>query len=131
MTKEKALKLIILDYCSEHNLMPIEFARKCELSKSYISKIINEKFGSVGISLTYLERIANGLNMKIVDLQNLIDKYQSNANDDEIKRTKLIIEIINKVESYANKDLDVLHSIILNTNSERLEILHSLLKNMK
>ena len=74
MTKEQALKLIILDYCSEHNLMPIEFARKCELSKSYISKIINEKFGSVGISLTYLERIANGLNMKIVDLQNLIDK---------------------------------------------------------
>jgi len=131
MTKEDAIRQIILDYCDEHHLMPVEFARKSEISKSYISKIINRKYGSVGISLTYLSLIAKGLDMKTVDLQILIEKYQSNANEEELRRTKLIIDITNKVESYSGKDLEVLHSIILNTNSERLEILHSLLKNMK
>lgn len=131
MTKEDAIRQIILDYCDDHHLMPVEFARKSEISKSYISKIINRKYGSVGISLTYLSLIAKGLDMKTVDLQILIEKYQSNASEEELKRTKLIIDITNKVESYNCKDLEVLHSIILNTNSERLEILHSLLKNMK
>lgn len=131
MTKEDAIRQIILDYCDDHHLMPVEFARKSEISKSYISKIINRKYGSVGISLTYLSLIAKGLDMKTVDLQILIEKYQSNASEEELRRTKLIIDITNKVESYNSEDLEVLHSIILNTNSERLEILHSLLKNMK
>lgn len=131
MTKEDALRQIILDYCDENHIMPVEFARKCEISKSYISKIINKKYGSVGISLTYLSLIAKGMGIKTVDLQILIEKHQLNASEEEIKRTKLITDIINKVESYDSKDLETLHSIILNTNSERLEILHSLLKNMK
>lgn len=131
MTKEAALRQIILDYCEVHHLMPIEFARKCEISKSYISKIINEKFGSVGISLTYLNLIANGLDMKTVDLQKLIEKYQSNATEEEVKKEKLVIEITNKIESYGVKDVELIHSIILNTDSKRLENLHKYLKNMK
>lgn len=83
--------------------------------------------------MTYLELIAKGLNMSMIDLQILIEKYQNcnHKNRNETKKELILSEINDKLRSFSNEDLEVLHSIISNVNHKNLNILHSFLKNMQ
>lgn len=133
MTREEAIRQIILDYCESNNILLTQFAKKCNISKSYMSKINLKQFGKIGISMTYLELIAKGLNMSMIDLQILIEKYQNcnHKNRNETKKELILSEINDKLRSFSNEDLEVLHSIISNVNHKNLNILHSFLKNMQ
>ncbi len=134
MSKEEAIRLIILDYCNNHNITPTEFARKAEISKPYINKIVNNKHGKYGISMTFSEKIAQGMNIDMVEFQKMIKKLQQNENakiDFDISKESIINNINEELYKFPKSDLDVIHSIIKNSNSEKLNILHSFLKNMK
>lgn len=133
MTREEAIRQIILDYCEKNKILLTQFAKKCNISKSYISKINLKQFGKLGISMTYLELIAKGMNMSIVDFQILIEKYQDNkCNDKEKDERELIInEIIKKLKNFDNDDLQSIYTIVTNINHKNLNLLHSFLKNMQ
>lgn len=133
MTREEAIRQIILDYCESNNILITQFAKRCNISKSYISKINLKQFGKLGISMTYLELIAKGLNMSMVDLQILIEKYQNcnNQNKEETKKELILCEINDKLRNFNVEDLEIVHSIISNVNHKDLNILHSFLKNMR
>ena len=72
MSKEEAIRLIILDYCDMHRITPTQFAKDSGISKSYISKIMKKQYGKVGISMTYTELIATGMKISMLDFQRLI-----------------------------------------------------------
>lgn len=133
MTREEAIRQIILDYCESNNILITQFAKRCNISKSYISKINLKQFGKLGISMTYLELIAKGLNMSMVDLQILIEKYQNcnHQNKEETKKELILCEINDKLRHFNVEDLEIVHSIISNVNHKDLNILHSFLKNMR
>ena len=83
--------------------------------------------------MTYLELIAKGLNMSMVDLQILIEKYQNcnHQNKEETKKELILCEINDKLRNFNVEDLEIVHSIISNVNHKDLNILHSFLKNMR
>lgn len=135
MSRDEAIRAVILDYCNEHKITPTEFARRCEVSKSYMSKIINDKWGKKGISMTYLGLFAKGMGIDLLYLEKLIITYQNNGKNnnkssEDISKGVIINAIDNDLTKFSKDDLEVLHSIITNINSEKLNILHSILKNM-
>ena len=133
MTRGEAIRQIILDYCEKNKLPLTQFAKKCNISKSYISKINLKQFGKLGMSMTYLELIAKGMNMSLVDLQILIEKYQNNKdNNIEKKEKELILNEINgKLKTFDNDDLQIIYTIVTNINHNNLNLLHNFLKNMQ
>lgn len=133
MTRGEAIRQIILDYCEKNKLPLTQFAKKCNISKSYISKINLKQFGKLGISMTYLELIAKGMNMSLVDFQILIEKYQNNKdNNIEKKEKELILNEINgKLKTFDNDDLQIIYTIVTNINHNNLNLLHNFLKNMQ
>lgn len=131
MEKEEAIRLIILDYCEAHRITPTQFARNSGISKSYISKIMKKQFGKVGISMTYTELIAKGMKINMVDFQKLIEQYKDNNEENNQNKDIIIAEINNNLRNLAIKDLELLHSYLVNIDSKKLDILHSTLKNMK
>lgn len=134
MSREFAIKQIILDYCQSHNITPTEFARNSGISKSYISKIILNQFGRLGISMTYLELIAKGMGIEFIEFQKLIEDYQKKAkteNNDELRKKIIISTITTKLNDFCEKDLEIIHSIITDIDSEKLNILHNIRENMK
>ena len=53
MTKDQAIKKILLDYLRLKNMSLSEFSRKSNTSKAFLSKILNDRVGKYGISITY------------------------------------------------------------------------------
>lgn len=133
MSKEEAIRLIILDYCSTHDISTSEFARKCGISKAYISKIVNKGLGKYGISSTIQNLLATGIKITDnVEFEKLIKQYQNN-NQVEYNAVKnsIITKISDNLDKYNEKDLEIINSIIENSNSEKLSLLYDLLKNMR
>ncbi len=130
MTKEEAIRLIILDYCKAHNITPTNLGEKAGISKSHIHKIMNLKWGKFGISMTYTEMIANSMGYTMVEFQEMIDKYKQNEKCD-LKTKPLINKINRELENFSEEDLVKIDNIINNINSEKLDIILNLLKNMK
>lgn len=83
--------------------------------------------------MTYLELIAKGMNMSLVDFQILIEKYQNNKdNNIEKKEKELILNEINgKLKTFDNDDLQIIYTIVTNINHNNLNLLHNFLKNMQ
>lgn len=132
MSKDEALGRIILDYCRTHNLSISAFARQSNISKGYISKITNNENGKWGVSSTIKELIANGMKISTVELEQLIEQYQeTNQGIIEIPEDNVITKINNELKKFNADDLEIIYGIITNSSSEKLEILHNLLKNMK
>ena len=132
MSKEEAIRLIILDYCDLHRITPTQFAKDSGISKSYISKIMKKQYGKVGISMTYTELIATGMKISMLDFQRLIEQYKTKDDNNPYNHDNEIIitQINNELRNFKKEDLEVLHSILANIDSEKLNILHSILKNM-
>ena len=133
MSREDAVRLIILDFCDKHHITPTEFGRNADVSKSSISKLMNHKYGKIGISGTILGLIANGMGIELSDMEKLIESYQNgNPPSESIsEKERLIALITNQLKKLDINDLAVLHSIILDANSKELKNLDIILKNMK
>ncbi len=133
MSREDAVRLILIDYCDTHRISPTEFGRNSNVSKSSISKIMNHKYGHIGISGTILGLIANGMGIELCDLEKLIEAYQNGSPPEPItsEKVRLIALINSRLEQLNESDLEVLHSIILAADSKALKNLDIILKNMK
>ena len=134
MTREEAIRLIILDHLKLTGMSISEFARKCEISKAYISKIINKQRGK-NISLTTSMLIAKGMNLTEIEFKELIEKYQNDNNQEEtdliLKNNIIIADIIDNLKKFNEEELELINNIVQNSNRERLEVVSNLLKSMK
>lgn len=133
MSREDAVRLILIDYCNEHRITPTEFGRNSNVSKSSISKIMNHKYGRIGISGTILGLIANGMGIELCELEKIIISYQNGSppKTEISEKIRLIALINSELEKLSESDLGVLHSIILAADSKALKNLDIILKNMK
>lgn len=130
MSREKAIMLIIRDYCASRGITPTEFARNSNISKSYISKIMLCKFGNVGISLTFTDLIAKGMNMSLTEFQKLIEQYQNEPNEVNLVNEPIILDITNQIRQLKTEDIKLLHNIMQDINSEKIKSIHQFIKNM-
>lgn len=123
MCIEDAVRLIILDYCEKHRMTPTEFSRKAKISKATISKIMNHKYGKIGISNTILDLIANGLDLQLYELNKLIKEYQNGTppSTDNLEKERLVSLITKSLDKYNEEDLNILHRIILGSDSKDLK----------
>ncbi len=133
ISREDAVRLILIDFCNEHRMTPTEFGRNSNVSKSSISKIMNHKYGHIGISGTILGLIAKGMGIELCDFEKLIELYQNGSPPEHIisEKERLIALITSQLEQLSEEDLEVLHSIILDADSKDLKGLDIILKNMK
>lgn len=132
MSREEAIRQSILDYCDTLGITPTELARRGDISKSYINKIVNCQWGKLGISYTYLSKIAKCLNMDIMEYQELLKKYQEEGKaDTSLKKDEIIIKsILSQLEKFNANDLEKIYNILLKCDSNRLENIYNLLKSM-
>ena len=87
MDRNYALKFIIEQYMTTHNLKQYEFADKCEVSKSFINKICNRKQGKFNVSEMYFIRLAKGMGITSDELHKMLE-------DIETTNTKKIADLI-------------------------------------
>lgn len=131
MSIEEAVGLIIKDYCKIRGTTPTGFARKANIGKSTINKIILFKYGKVGISGTILDLIAAGMNLNTEAFRNLIKDYQNGKRmtTDEFARYQLLSNIIECLNNYNVDDLAILYKALLKTNSSNIEDIEVKLNN--
>ncbi len=133
MTKDQAIKKILLDYLRLKNMSLSEFSRKSNTSKAFLSKILNDRVGKYGISITYMSLIAKGMNLDEVEFQGLIKEYQDKENDQNNLMTKKsinIAEIKNILEGKSEDEIEIIHYIISNSNIGDLQTLQKFLRSM-
>lgn len=132
MSRDDAIRQIIIDHLDFSRLSLSEFARRCNTSKAFISKIINKKFGKYGISTSYLGLLAKGMNMTELELQTKISEYQSSSENKKLisKNDIILNEVKKKLEDFNEYECKLFHSIILNLKSSQLETIDDLIKRM-
>lgn len=133
MTKDQAIKKILLDYLRLKNMSLSEFSRKSNTSKAFLSKILNDRVGKYGISITYMSLIAKGMNLDEVEFQGLIKEYQDKENDQNnlmSKKSINIAEIKNILEGKSEDEIEIIHYIISNSNIGDLQTLQKFLRSM-
>ncbi len=131
MSNEKALAIIIENYCDSHNISHSEFARQSKVSRAYINKITANKCGKFGVSSTIKELIAKGLNISTAQLEARIEQYKNGELKKETKNIDIISNINNELRKFNSDDLEIIHDMLSNSNSEKLKIVNNLIKNMK
>ena len=128
MDRNYALKFIIEQYMTTHDLKKYEFADKCEVSKSFISKIITsdelhkmlENIETVSFKKSNIE--GQPLDLLIKDAKKLSDE-----------KLKLIHSITKEILKCRSKKMNLLIPIfdtILNKNIDELESIYESFKNM-
>ncbi len=132
MNSDEALGQIILNYCRINGMSIGDFSKKSGVSKGYISKITKNKIGKYGPSSTIKELIADGMGITTVELEKQIENYQNNDfNPLDIPDNVFMAKINSKLKTLNNTDAEKIYNIISNANSDQLELLCNLLKNMK
>jgi len=137
MSREDAVRLILIDYFELHNISLSEFGRKADVSKATLSKIMNRKYGNIGISGVILGLIANGMGMTLPELEEQIIECQAAFDKGEIQqktytdKDKLIARISEDIKKLGVEELKILHSIVLDVDSKTLKSLDIIVKNMK
>ena len=128
MSREEAIRQSILDYSSTLGITPTELARRGGISKSYMNKIVLGQWGKLGISLTYLTKIAKCLNMDVIEYQQLLKEYQNkNLKKDNAFEKK---DILNQLEKYNETDLEKIYKILVKCDTSHLDSIYNLLKDM-
>lgn len=113
MDRNYALKFIIEQYMTTHNLKQYEFADKCEVSKSFINKICNRKQGKFNVSEMYFIRLAKGMGITSDELHKMLEN----------------IETVNfKKSNIEEQPLDLLIKDVKKLNDEKLKLIHSITK---
>ncbi len=131
MSNEKALAIIIENYCDSHNISHSEFARQSKVSRAYINKITANKCGKFGVSSTIKELIAKGLKISTAQLENKIEQCKNGNLKLEEKNIDIISNINNELKKFNPNDLEIILAILSNSNSEKLKFINDLVKNMK
>lgn len=86
---------IIKDYTEEHNISIREFARKCGLSNTYISNIVNKENSNPSVEA--LEKLASVMGYTTLQLFELVDDDQVfNLGSKPMKLTDSETELITK-----------------------------------
>lgn len=133
MSKEEAIRRIIMKYCEEKHISTSEFARKSKISKAYISNIVNNKLGKYGISSTIQSLLSKGLDINDeVEFEKIIKQYQNNNHiQNSLEKETLISKISSSLYRLEESDLEIVFAIIENSNSEKLSLIDDYLKNME
>lgn len=134
MSIEDAVRLAIIDYCNKHHITPTEFGRKAEISKTTISKIMNHRYGKVGIPGVMLDLIANGMDLTAAEFRKLITEYQNGKtpSPEELEKQQVISLISKRLENLKDDEVMMIYRIILNFNIEQLKDIDlKLRKNME
>ena len=113
MTREQAIIKSIEDYTRNSRMTYSEFARRCDISRAYINKIINGERGQK-ISYIYLSKIAKGMNMEFEEYQKLLEQYiNGEIVENKISEDKIIInEILDILQTIDEKDLLLVHAFV-------------------
>jgi len=127
MNRNDAVKFIVKKYLNMHNMLSADFARKCEVSKPFMSKIINSSEGRFGISSAYIQKLAKGMNISVSEFEDMIAEFLANDTIESIENKFIIGEIRIELLRFKEDELKTLHSIIKKTNSNNLKRLE---KNM-
>lgn len=137
MSREDAVRQILIEYFELHNISLSEFGRKAEVSKSTLSKLLNHKYGKIGISGTLLGLIAKGMGMTLPELEEKIIEYQMAYQNGKIQqksytdKDKLVARISEEIKRLDVEELKILHSIVLEVDKKTLKSLDIIVKNMK
>lgn len=137
MSREDAVRLILIEYFELHNISLSEFGRKAEVSKSTLSKLLNHKYGKIGISGTLLGLIAKGMGMTLPELEEKIIEYQIAYQNGKMQqktytdKDKLVARISEEIKRLDVEELKILHSIVLEVDKKTLKSLDIIVKNMK
>ena len=123
MSNEKALAIIIENYCDSHNISHSEFARQSKVSRAYINKITANKCGKFGVSSTIKELIAKGLKISTAQLENKIEQCKNGNLKLEEKNIDIISNINNELKKFNPNDLEIILAILSNSNSEKLKFI--------
>lgn len=151
MDRNYALKFIIEQYMATHNLKKYEFAEKCDVSRSFISKICKNKLGKFSISEMYFIRLAKGMGITSDELHRMLEDIETvDFKKDDIQEQPLDL-FIRDTKKLSDEKLKLIHSItkeilkcrskkmnllipifdtILNMNIDELESIHESIKNM-
>lgn len=123
MSIEDAVRLAIIDYCNKHHITPTEFGRKAEVSKTTISKLMNHRYGKVGISGAILDLIAKGMDLTAAEFRKLIAEYQNGKTPtpEELEKQQVISLISKRLENLTEEEVMIIYRIILNSNIEQLK----------
>lgn len=137
MSREDAVRLILIDYLELHNMSLSEFGRKSEVNKATLSKIMNHKYGKIGISGPILGLIAKGMGMTLPELEEEIIECQTAFKNGELQqktytdKDKLVARISEDIKKLDVEELKILHSIVLDVDKKTLKSLDIIVKNMK
>lgn len=137
MSREDAVRQILIEYFELHNISLSEFGRKSEVSKSTLSKLLNHKYGKIGISGTLLGLIAKGMGMALPELEEKIIEYQIAYQNGKMQqktytdKDKLVARISEEIKRLDVEELKILHSIVLEVDKKTLKSLDIIVKNMK
>ena len=96
MSRESAVRLILIEYLELHNMSLSEFGRKSKVNKATLSKLLNNKYGKIGISGVILGLIANGMCMDLPELEEkIINELSVEYNKTrQFAITQEIIEVV-------------------------------------
>ena len=120
MSRESAVRLILIEYLELHNMSLSEFGRKSKVNKATLSKLLNNKYGKIGISGVILGLIANGMCMDLPELEEKIIEYQTAYQNGEVKQ-----------KTYTDKDkmIALISDNIKTSSIVHCPFLYRLLKN--
>lgn len=133
MDRNYALKFIIEQYMTTHNLKQYEFADKCEVSKSFINKICNRKQGKFNVSEMYFIRLAKGMGITSDELHKMLEDIETvNFKKDSIQEQPLDL-FIRDAKKLSDEKLKLIHSItkeLLKYRSKKTNLLIPLIESI-
>lgn len=133
MDRNYALKFIIEQYMTTHNLKQYEFADKCEVSKSFINKICNRKQGKFNVSEMYFIRLAKGMGITSDELHEMLENIETvNFEKSNIEEQPLDL-LIKDAKKLSDEKLKLIHSItkeLLKYRSKKTNLLIPLIENI-
>lgn len=124
------LSEFIKTYRKQHKLSMQQLADKCGITKGYVSMIEGRKnpsnnYKEVIPSLATMKKLAEGMNLELDDLLNIIDdKVSLNYSDIKVDQTKLILEKLYKetgVDSFTDSELEQIKNYAKFLVSQRKE----------
>ncbi len=115
------LRSIINDYGRKYNMTPTEIAKKCDIGRSTIFYIAAGNYKS-SVTQKIIDKILNGLDCSYSEyykmLETNLQNYNPNENGEYIKISK-------------NSKLYVIVSELQKLSDDKIDLVHSLIKNLK
>lgn len=130
------LRELIADYVAQNNLSYRAFAKKCDISNSYLSMIKNDVNPSTGkpplVTIVMLNKIAKGMDITLHQLCSIIDDMpvdigkepRSKVNSPKAKpsdRAMEIARIYDRLEPHTRETIDAIFRLATQKDTEESE----------